>query len=114
MAAKLLFGRDIAGNNAYAPYFSQNKYSATLTSGVEETVTVPSDYENWIVAFSFEPGTLVWVALNETAEVPVGGTFATTTSELNPAARMVNAGDVLHLITDSTTSDVGVQLYAVS
>lgn len=113
MSTQLLFGRDAGGYNAYAPAFSTNKFSATLTTGSEQTITVPSNFTNWIVVFSFEPGTVVWVALNATAAVPAGATFASTTSELNPSTRTVKAGDVIHLITSSTSADVGVSLYAV-
>lgn len=114
MSTLLNFGRDVQGLNAYAPSFSQNKFSATLTNGAEEKLTVPSNYESWIAAFSFEPGANVWVSNNQTSEIPAGATFLSTTSELNPGSRKVSAGDVLSFITDNTTADVGVSLYAVS
>ncbi len=58
----------------------------------------------------------MWVALNATAAVPAGGTFASTTSELigyMPLCREVVAGDVLHFYSASATQDVSVVLYAV-
>ena len=113
MSTLLNLGRDVAGQNSYTPAFCDNKFSATLTIGVEATFTVPSNKKVWTCAFCIQPGTVVWVARNETAAVPVGGTFAATDSELNPATRTVFAGDVIHLITSSTTADVGVLLYAV-
>lgn len=113
MTTQLSFGRDIQGYNAYAPQFSTDNFSATLVNGVPESLTIPSNFKLWIVVFSYGPGTNVWVANNATAAIPVGATFASSTSFLNPGARMVKAGDVLSLITDNTTSDVAVALYAI-
>lgn len=109
---KLNFGRDVQGFNAYAPQFATNHFSASLLNGAEETFTVPEDTDVWVVSFSYQPGTVNWVALNATAAVPAGATFASTTSELNPGARVVSGGDVIHVITASATSEVGVSLYA--
>lgn len=114
MTTKLNFGRDVQGMNAYAPEFATNHYSASLANGDEEKLTVPSNFSEWIVAFSFQPGTNVWVANNATAEVPAGTTFVSTSSELNPGARKVFAGDILSFITNNATADVGVSLYAIS
>jgi len=111
-ATKLNFGRDVQGLNAYAPAFATNHFSASLVNGAEETFTVPEDCDKWIVSFSFQPGTVNWVALNATAAVPAGATFAATDSELNPGARWVTGGDVIHVITSTASSEVGVSLYA--
>lgn len=109
---KLNFGRDVQGFNAYAPQFATNHFTASLVNGAEETFTVPEDCDVWVVSFSYQPGTVNWVARNATAAVPAGATFASSTSELNPGARMVSGGDVIHVITASATSEVGVSLYA--
>jgi len=111
---QLSFGRDAQGYNAFAPEFAANNYSATLANGAEEKLTVPSNHAVWVASFSYQPGADVWVARNATAAVPAGGTFASTTSTLNPGSRIVYAADVLHFITDDTTADVGVTLYAAS
>lgn len=111
---QLNFGRDVQGFNAYAPEQADLLYSATLASGVNSTITVPVSATKWIAAFSYQPGTTIYVSVNGTAEVPAGGTFATTTSELNPSPRTVYAGDVIDIITSNVTADVGVALYVVS
>ena len=110
----LHFGRDEQGYNAYAPYDSLNKVSATLDAGTAASFTVPSNYPVWIVAFSPQPGTNVWVDFTgATAEIPAGNTFADTTSSLNPGQRTVLAGTSISCITDNTTADCGVEMWAL-
>jgi hypothetical protein len=115
MSIELNFGRDVQGYNAYAPRTSGDKWSATITNGSETHITIPSNFPIWIAVFSFQPGTNVWVDLTgATASVPAGATLASTTAELNPASRTVFAGGKISLITDNTSADVGISLYAVS
>ncbi len=110
----LEFGRDIQGYNAYAPQDSKNKFNATLTVGAASSFTVPSSYPVWVVAFSPQPGANVWVDFTgATAAVPVGATFAATTSTLNPGQRTVLAGTSISAITDNTTADCGVEMWPI-
>lgn len=115
MTTQLNFGKDVQGYNAYAPVSADDKWSATLTNGSATSITVPSNFQNWIAAFSYQPGSDVWVDFSgATAAVPAGATLASTTSELLPATRHVQAGSKISMITDNTTADVGVMLYAVT
>lgn len=115
MSTLLNFGRDVQGYNAYAPATATDKYNATITNGSETHITVPSNFPVWIAAFSFQPGTNVWVDLTgATAAIPSGATLTACTAELNPGTRTVLAGSKISMITDNTSSDVGVSLYAVS
>jgi len=115
MTTPLNFGRDVQGFNAFAPATSDIKYSATITNGNETHISVPQSATKWIVVFSYQPGTNVWVDLTgATAAIPVGATLAATTAELNPASRTINAlnnsgtASKVSMITDNATADVGV------
>jgi hypothetical protein len=115
MSTKLSFGRDVQGYNSFAPIPASDLFSATIASAGNATVTVPSNFSKWIVNFSYQPGSDIWVAYNGTAEAPAGATFASTTSELLPGARAANAGDTFNLLNNGTnSSDIGVAMYAIS
>lgn len=113
MSAILLnMARDVQGNNAYAPPFTQINMSTILTSAEEQNFTVPTNFTDWIAVFSYAYGNVL-VANNFTAEIPTGS-FANTTSQLMPACRHVKANDVLSFITPDATATVGVSLYGLS
>lgn len=115
MSTQLNFGRDINGFNAYAPQPSTTMYSVTLTASTVTSVTVPESHEYWIVAFSIEQTTNVWVDFTgATAIVPVGDTLAPTTSERNPAVRLLLKGTNISMITAGTAIDVGITMYNIS
>jgi hypothetical protein len=118
-----LLVRDINGYNGFGLPFSNKIFSATLAQNTDKTVVVPLDgpqgatsatYTNrYIAIFEYEVGANVYVALNHTAADPAGSSFAATTSELNPAARQVSAGDTLHFLTPDTSANVTVVFYAL-
>lgn len=124
MSTLLEFGTDIGGRNAYAPQPCTNLYSSTLTANTAASIQVPVEaigVYSWVVSFSYEPGSAVWVDFTgATAAIPAGATFAKTTSELNPGARFIktfkNDGitqNSISLITAGTSVDVGVSFYAL-
>lgn len=120
MSTKLNFGRDIQGYNAYAPAVATDKYSATLAAAGNATITLPKTAASWIVSFSYQPGSDVWVAYNTSAAAPAGATFAATSSELLPGSRTLNSvqangttATTINLLNNGTASaDIGVILYA--
>lgn len=122
MSTQLLFGRDVAGFNAFAPPPAADKYSATLLSGGNSTITLPTNVAQWIVSFSYQPGSLIWVAYNTTAAVPVGATFAANSSELLPGVRVLPAlqnngtsATTINLFNAGAGSaQIGVTIYASS
>jgi hypothetical protein len=115
MTTLLNFGSDIKGYNSFAAPISTDKFSATIAAAGNATLTVPSNYENWIVSFSFQPGSDVWVAYNTTAGAPAGATFASTVSELLPGSRAVLKGTTINCYNNGAgNADIGVIMYAIS
>lgn len=97
--------------------FADLKYSASLAATTDTTLTVPGKAPRFKAVIKVETSGLVWVALNATAAVPAGGSFAATTSELITDAkslcREVKADDVLHFYTAGSGIDVSVVFYAI-
>ncbi len=135
MPTKFNMTRDINGYNGFGLVFTDTAYSCALAANTDTTLTVPTGSsiggaaypvsgihaentgtpESQLIAiFEYNPGAVVWVANNTTAAVPAGATFAATASELNPAARAVTAGDVLHFITPDSGDVVSVLFYWLS
>lgn len=115
MVAKFNMVRDINGYNGFGLQFTDIGWKGILTAGIEDTITIPespfADYPNLLLIFSFAPGSMVWVSKNQTATAPTGS-LAASTSEANPTARAVNAGDVIHFITNDASDEIGATLYA--
>lgn len=91
-------------------------YSAALAATTDTTLTVPGVAKKYKALIKCEANAVVWFAVNATAAVPAGATFALTTSEIvdvnGKLCRHVKAGDVLHFYTAGTGGiDVSVALY---
>ena len=56
MSTLLNFGQDNQGQNAYAPQFPTDIYTATLINGGASSVTVPQNHSQWIMSISVQPG----------------------------------------------------------
>lgn len=124
MTTKFNMTRDINGYNGFGLTFTDTAYSATLAVSTDTSLTVPNAISigkqgpatvaQSLAIFSFDPGTAVWVANNVAAAAPAGASFAATSSEMNPAARLVNGGDVLHFFTSGTGVNVSVSFYSLA
>ncbi len=96
--------------------FSNVVYSVTLAVATDTPLIVPSVASRFKAVMRTRAGAIVWVALNNTATLPVGNTFAATKSEIinvTGLCREVKAGDVLHFITNDPSMDVSVTFYAI-
>lgn len=112
MSTALIFARDKNGFNTFVVKPSLSKYSAVLTTGSEETLTVPKDASKYAAIISTSQGANVWVSVNGTASFPVGP-FSASDSDLNPPGLIVQSGDVLSFITnDPNDAYVNVKFYS--
>ncbi len=119
MTTEIQFARDISGFNTFAPLPSDNVLTATLVNGVASSFALPGSAQSWIVSFSFQPGSCVWVDFTgATASIPAGGTLASATSELNPGSRNLFAfrpngeATTISVITSNVTADISISLYS--
>lgn len=97
--------------------FADLKYSASLAATTDTALTIPGAARNYKAVIKVKSAGLVWAAINATAAVPAGASFAATTSELITDAkslcREVKSGDVLHFYTATANTDVSVVLYSL-
>lgn len=114
----------VQGVNGFGAPFCDTIFTATLGAAAVTALTVPakaalgmgsatSVKNTYLAVFSYAPGSKVWVANNETAAVPGGAAFAASTSEMNPPAKKVKAGDILSFIC-TAGADVSVALYSTN
>ena len=126
MTTQYKLQKDVAGYNGFGLQFSDLKYSATLAANTEATLTVPSKgsmgaaldtVNKFIAVIQVKANISVWLAMNATAAVPAGATFALTTSDLIIGGEYygveVKAGEVMHFITPTASTEVMVKFYAL-
>ena len=126
MTTQYKLQKDVAGYNGFGLQFSDTKYSASLAATTDTTVTVPEKgamgaalnaVNRWLAVIAVEANASVWSAVNVTAAVPVGATFAATNSDLiiggEYYAREVKGGDVLHFLAPVAGTDICVMFYAL-
>lgn len=122
--------QEVKAINDFGQQYSAQIYNATLSAATNTQLTVPgggtmgaiSSYggtsdKNKVMAVIRTTGD-VWVAVNQTADVPAGTSFAQDTSELVTntldKAYLVNVGDVLNFFAKvGTTPSVSVAFYAL-
>jgi hypothetical protein len=127
MTTQYKLQKDVAGYNGFGLQFSDLKYSASLSASTDTTVTVPSSgsigaplnqVNKFLAIIQVESDLSVWLAINATAAVPVGSTFALTTSDLiiggEYYAVEVKAADVMHFFAPTAGTDILVKFYALA
>lgn len=103
---------------------SDTIYNVTLSATTDTTLAVPLTSDlggtntatvNYLVArIRHTPNNNVWFAVNGTAAVPAGSSFAATTSELldnNVCEYKVKSGDTLHFFTAASSVVISVAFY---
>lgn len=97
--------------------FPDLKYSAKLAITTDTTFTVPGTAPKYKAIMKTVATGEVWVALNAVADDTAGTTFAATTSEMltgaYPLCREVKAGDEIHFLSSTATTDVSIVLFAL-
>jgi hypothetical protein len=116
--------KNISGVNGFGLPACDTIYTATLVAITDTAVAVPltagiglpSQTNNkWIAVMQYVRHTAddaVWFAKNAVAAVPAGGNFALSTSEIEPPAKYVQSGDVLHFYC-AGVADISVSFYAL-
>jgi len=116
MSTMLHFARDVQGYTADAPQFPTDIYTATLAASTAASVTVPNNYQNWVMYVRVQPNGWAWCRKGGVAAIPAGGSLVAASSELICGTveyrRFVNAGDVISFITANTTCDIEVAFQA--
>lgn len=107
MATLYNVNKNFQGINSFGSLFSSESFSATLAANTDTSLTVPLDAvigmapatktnNTFLAIFHYASNADVFVALNTAAAAPAAGSFGATASVLNPTAKAVKGGDVIH------------------
>lgn len=126
MTTQYKLQKDVAGYNGFGLQFCDQKFSASLAVTTDTTLTVPvngamgqalNSVNKWLAVIQVEANASVWFALNATAAVPAGSSFALTTSDLIIGSQYygveVKAGDIMHFLAPVAGTDILVKFYAL-
>ena len=112
MTTQMITIRDLNSVPIYADLFSDTKYAGVLSENIPQSITVPNDANQYVAIFSIAPGADLWVACNSTAVVPTG-TVSLTNSEQLKSTKLVNANDVISIVSPNDGATFGVVFYAL-
>lgn len=126
MTTQYKLQKDVAGYNGFGLTPCDQKFSASLAASTDTTQVVPSSgsigaplnqVNRFLAVIQVEANLSVWLAINATAAVPAGGTFAATTSDLIIGGQYyaieVKAADVMHFMAPTAGTDILVKFYAL-
>lgn len=94
-------GKDIKGTCDFSLNFPDAGAYTTLAANTEQTYTVPDGYNR--AFFSYAVGTNVFVGVGSSSITVPSGSFASSTTELNPSVRQVLGGQTLRFICPTTS-----------
>lgn len=126
MTTQYKLQKDVAGYNGFGLPPCDQKFSASLAITTDTTLTVPlsgsmgaplNTVNRFLAVIQVEANLSVWLAINATAAVPAGTSFAATTSDLIIGGQYyaieVKAGDVMHFLAPTAGTDILVKFYAL-
>jgi hypothetical protein len=126
MTTQYKLQKDVAGYNGFGLPPCDQKFSASLAITTDTSLTVPSSgalgaplnqVNRFLAVIQVEANLSVWLAINATAAVPAGASFAATTSDLIIGGQYyaieVKAADVMHFIAPTAGTDILVKFYAL-
>ena len=126
MTTQYKLQKDVAGYNGFGLPPCDQKFSASLAITTDTTLTVPSSgalgaplnqVNRFLAVIQVEANLSVWLAINATAAVPAGASFAATTSDLIIGGQYyaieVKAADVMHFFAPTAGTDILVKFYAL-
>lgn len=126
MTTQYKLQKDVAGYNGFGLPPCDQKFSASLALTTDTTLTVPSSgalgaplnqVNRFLAVIQVEANLSVWLAINATAAVPAGASFAATTSDLIIGGQYyaieVKAADVMHFMAPTAGTDILVKFYAL-